>query len=106
VKKWTRIVRCAAGIAQAVDGFRWVEGTRDWRIEGALERKVHRWKEEARIEQEVEEKCRRGTGWADDAMEVDEEDIVDDSSEESKGDEDNSVEVKELKVNVRLMSRS
>jgi hypothetical protein len=33
VIRWTRIVRCAAGIAQAVDGFRWVEGTRDWRIE-------------------------------------------------------------------------
>jgi hypothetical protein len=106
VKRWTRIVRCAVGIAQAVDGFRWVEGTRDWRIEGALERKVHRWKEEARIEQEVEEKRRRGTRWADDAMEIDDEDIVDDSSEESEDDEDDSVEVKELKVNVRLMSRN
>ena len=34
------IVRCAVGIAQAVDGFRWVEGTRDWRIEDMLEHKV------------------------------------------------------------------
>ena len=39
-------------------------------------------------------------------MEVNEEDIVDDSSEESEGDEDDSVEVKELKVNVHLMSQN
>ena len=98
LKRWMRIVRCAVGIAHGADGFRWVEGTRDWRIEGVLERKVQKWKEEARIEQEAEEKRRRGTRRADNAMEVDEE-IVDDSSEESEDDEDDSVEVKALKVN-------
>jgi protein SMG6 len=97
-KRWTRIVRCAVGIAQTVDGFRWVEGTRDWRIEGALEHKVQRWKEEATIEQEAEEKRRRGRRWADDAMEVDEEVLADDSSEGSEDDEDDTAEVKALKV--------
>jgi len=28
-RRWTRIVRCAVGIAQAVNGFKWVEGTRE-----------------------------------------------------------------------------
>jgi hypothetical protein len=59
-ERWTRVVRCAIGIAQTVDGFRWVQGTRDWRIEGALEHKVQRWKEEARIEQEADEKEEEG----------------------------------------------
>jgi hypothetical protein len=95
-KRWTRIVRCAVGIAQTVDGFRWVEGTRDWKIEGVLEHKVQRWKEEARIEQEADEKHRRGTRWADDAMDVD--GLADDSSEESEDDEDDTAEVKALKV--------
>jgi hypothetical protein len=45
VKRWTRIVSCAVGIAQAVEGFRRAEGTRDWRIEGVLGQKVHRLKE-------------------------------------------------------------
>jgi protein SMG6 len=97
LKRWTRIVRCAVGIAQAIDGFRWVKGTRDWRIEGTLERKVQMWKEEARTEREAEERRRRGTRWANDAMEIDEE-VVDESSEESEDDEDDTVEVRALKV--------
>jgi hypothetical protein len=51
-------------------------------------------------------KRRQGTRWAGNAMEVDEEDVVDDSSEESEDYEDDSVEVKKLKVNVRPMSRN
>lgn len=102
-KRWTRIVRCAVGIAQAVDGFRWVEGTREWRVEGALERKAQRWKEEDRIEREADEKRRRGTRWAGDAMEVDEEDLADDSSEESEDDADDTAEVKALKVRRRYL---
>jgi protein SMG6 len=70
---------------------------RDWRIEGVLEQKVQRWKEEDRIEQEAEEK-RRGTRWADDAMEVDDGDVNDYDSEESEDDDDDSAEVKALKV--------
>jgi protein SMG6 len=96
-KRWTRIVRCAVGIAQVVDGFKWVEGTRRWRVEGALERKVQQWKEEDRIDREAEEKRRRGTRWADDAMEVDG-DVPEDNSHESEDDEGDTAEVKALKV--------
>jgi hypothetical protein len=46
------IVRCAVSITQAFNEFRWIDGTRDWRIEGAWEHKVQTWKEEARMEQE------------------------------------------------------
>lgn len=101
-KRWARIVRCGVGISQAVDGFRWTEGTRDWKVDGALERKVQRWKEEDRIEQEAEEKRRRGRRWTEDAMEVDDEDVVDDDSEESEEDENDSEEVKALKVRILL----
>jgi len=95
-KRWTRIVRCAVGIAQTVDGFRWVEGTRDRKIEGVLEHRVQRWKEDARIKQEADEKHRKGTRWADDAMDVD--GLADDSSEESEDDGDDTAGVKALKV--------
>jgi protein SMG6 len=91
-------VRYAIGIAQAVDGFRWVECARDWRIEGALEHKVQKWKEADRLEQGAEEKRRWGTRWADDAMGIDEEDLADDFSEESGDDEDDTAGVKALKV--------
>lgn len=90
VKRWTRIVRCAVGISQAVDGFKWIEGTRDWRIGSALHQKVQKWKDEDRVKQEAEEKWRRGTRWADD-------DATEDLSE-SDDDEADSAEVKALKV--------
>jgi hypothetical protein len=102
-KGWTRIVRCAVSIAQTVNGFRWIEGTRDWRIEGVLEHKVRRWKEEAMMEREAEESRRRGTRWADDAMDVDD-DILDDFSEESEDDEDDTAEVKALEVIYPIVS--
>ncbi|KAJ7767635.1 hypothetical protein B0H16DRAFT_1520260 [Mycena metata] len=38
-KRWVRIVRSAVEIADVVDGFSWVEGTREWRVEGVLARK-------------------------------------------------------------------
>jgi len=41
-KHWVRVLRCAAGIASAVDGFRWVQGTREWRIEGVLVNRIAR----------------------------------------------------------------
>jgi len=62
------------------------QGTREWRVEGVLERKVRQWKEEARVEQEAEEK--RGTRWADNGSRHG--DIPDD--------EDDTAEVKALKV--------
>jgi len=98
VKRWTRIVRCAIGIVQAVHGFRRVECTREWRIEGALGRKVQKWKEADRLEQEAEEKRRQGMRWADDAMGIDEEDLADNFSEESEDDKDDTAVVKALKA--------
>ena len=96
-KRWIRIIRCGVNISHIVDGFQWVEGTRDWRVDGALERKVLRWKEEARLEQEADEKRRRGHRWADDAMNIDEEEGIGESSE-SEDDENDTQQVKELKV--------
>jgi len=70
----------AVVIAQAINIFKWVEGTREWRVEGILERKV------ARVEQEAEEKQRWGTRLADDAMQVNDDDILYDDSDESEDD--------------------
>jgi len=45
-----RIARRAVNISGAVDGLTWVDGTRDWKVEGKLAEKVARWKEEHCIE--------------------------------------------------------
>ncbi|KAE9406452.1 hypothetical protein BT96DRAFT_1014944 [Gymnopus androsaceus JB14] len=101
-KRWVRIVRCAVGIASAVDGFTWVEGTRIWKVEGALCAKVGQWKEEDRIEIEEEERRRVGTRWADDSMDVDE-DNVEVFSDESEEDDDDSEEITALKERRRYL---
>ena len=46
VRRWVRIVRCAVGIGDAVEGFKLVEGSRAWRVEGVLKEKVPEWREE------------------------------------------------------------
>ncbi|KAJ8463961.1 hypothetical protein ONZ45_g17401 [Pleurotus djamor] len=74
VHRWTRIIRCAVGIASAVRGFTWIEGSREWHIEGLLAEKVRRWEELDRIEREEEEKRRIGRRW-DDSMDIDEEPV-------------------------------
>ncbi|KAG0705195.1 hypothetical protein DFH29DRAFT_908006, partial [Suillus ampliporus] len=103
-KRWTRLVRCAVCLSAAVDGFTWVEGTRDWRVEGVLEAKVARWLEEDRHEREEEERRRRGRRWTDDSMDVDAEDEdADGLSEESEDDENDSEEVKALKARRRYL---
>lgn len=68
---------------------------RDWRIEGTLEHKVQTWKEES----QNLARCRRETWTGDenDAVEIDEE-IVDESLEESESDEDDIVQAKAPKV--------
>ncbi|KAJ4488214.1 hypothetical protein J3R30DRAFT_3654517 [Lentinula aciculospora] len=71
-KRWIRIVRCAVDIAAVVDGFKWIEGTREWKVEGALSDKVRLWKEESRIEREEEERRMMRSSWVDDSMDVDE----------------------------------
>ena len=96
-KRWVRIIRSAVGIAAVVDGFSWVEGTREWKVEGSLADKVRNWQEEDRLEREREERRRLGTRWADDSMDVDEED-VNDSLSEDEDDENDTEEVKALKV--------
>ena len=60
-RRWTRIVRCAVGIAQAVDGFKWVEGTRqwrEWRVPSSEER-FNSGKRKTECDREAEEKRRR-----------------------------------------------
>ncbi|KAL0572625.1 hypothetical protein V5O48_009328 [Marasmius crinis-equi] len=96
-KRYIRIVRSAVTLAGTVPGFRWVEGTREWRVEGELAEKVQRWKEEERREKEEEERRKLGTRWADDPMDVDEdgwEELLDSSSED---DDDLPPEIRELK---------
>ncbi|KAG1754234.1 hypothetical protein EDB19DRAFT_1665358 [Suillus lakei] len=98
-KRWSRLVRCAVSLSTVVDGFTWVEGTREWRVEGVLEAKVTRWLEEDRHEREEEERRRCGRRWTDDSMDVDAEDEdADGLSEESEEDENDSEEVKALKA--------
>jgi len=66
------------------DGFTWVEGTQEWRVEGT--RKRH------------------GRRWTDDSMDVDGEDEdADELSEESEEDEEDSEEVKALKARQRYL---
>ncbi|KAL4074508.1 hypothetical protein V8B97DRAFT_2092695 [Scleroderma yunnanense] len=102
-KRWTRLTRCAVGLAQNVDGFTWVEGTREWKIGGALEAKVKRWRQEDHREREEEERRRSGRRWSDDAMDVDMDQVVEDSSEDSEDDEEDSEEIKALKARRRYL---
>lgn len=103
-KRWNRLVRCAVSLSTVVDGFTWVEGTREWRVEGVLEAKVTRWLEEDRHEREEEERRRHGRRWTDDSMDVDAEDEdADESSEQSEDDENDSEEVKDLKARRRYL---
>ena len=79
VSRWVRLIRCGVNIAGAVDGFNWVEGSREWNIEGKLAEKVTQWKEEDQAEREEEERRRMGRRWTEDPMDVD--DTEDDASE-------------------------
>ena len=97
IRRWVRISRCAVNISGTVDGLTWVDGTRDWKVEGKLAEKVARWKEEDRIEREEEEQRRMGRRWVEDAMDIDE-DGSDGVSEESEDDENDTEDIKALKV--------
>ena len=99
-RRWVRIIRCAVGIAEAIDGFTWQMGTKVWTVEGRLMEKVKLWKDQDQVAKE-EEKKRIGRRWTDDSMEVDEEDIVE--SEESEDDQTDSEEVRELKVRAEYL---
>ena len=94
-------------ISRDIHGFKFSpasaeDGRPCWRVEGALADKVARWKEEERIEREAEEQRLRGSRWEDDSMEVDdEEDMHVDG--ESTEDEDDSEEIRKLKVSVLIL---
>ncbi|KAJ3935434.1 MAG: hypothetical protein NXY57DRAFT_912951 [Lentinula lateritia] len=96
-KRWVRIVRCAVGIADVVDGFNWVEGTREWKVEGVLSAKVKQWKEEDRLQKESEELRRTGNSWADESMDVDEDNVESFSDGSEEDDENDSEEIRALK---------
>ena len=97
VSRWVRIIRCGVNIAGAVEGFNWVEGSREWNVEGKLAKKVTQWKEEDQAEREEEERRRMGRRWTEDPMDVDDAED-DDVLEASEDDHEDSEEVKSLKV--------
>ncbi|KAG6333998.1 hypothetical protein ID866_5081 [Astraeus odoratus] len=101
-KRWTRLTRCAVALGNMVDGFTWMEGTRQWKIEGTLEAKVKRWREEDRHEREEEECRRRGRRWTDDAMDIDVDEELEES-EENEDDDEDSEEIKALKARRRYL---
>ena len=102
------IIRCGVNIAGAVDGFNWVDGSKEWNVEGKLAEKVIQRKEEDQTEREGEERRRMGRRWTEDPMDVDDDPDVeaDGISEESKEDESDSEEVKDLKVSFFFFGRT
>lgn len=103
-RRWVRIARCAVGVAGAVEGFIWNEGTREWSVQGKLAEKVKRWKEEDEIEREADERRRMGRRWADDPMDIDDE-TADDSLSEESDNEGDSEEIKALKERRRYLKQ-
>jgi protein SMG6 len=93
-------------IAGVIDGFNWLEGSREWNVEGKLAEKVTQWKEEDQAEREEEERRRMGRRWTEDPMDVDEAEDDDISEEESGDDENDSEEVKTLKVSRFFVGRT
>jgi protein SMG6 len=105
VSRWVRIIRCGVNIAGVIDGFNWVEGSREWNVEGKLSEKVTQWNEEDQAEQEEEERRRMGRRWTEDPMDVDEAKDPDILEEECGDDENDSEEVKTLKVSRFFVGR-
>jgi len=95
-KHWVRAHRCTVGIASTVDGFRWVQGTREWRIEGVLADKTARWAEEERLAAEMVQ-TRASRMQSNDRMDVDDEVEVEEESDDEENEAD-SEEVEALKV--------
>ena len=95
-----RVLRSGTRIAKYVDGFVCIQqpnGKRIWSVEGRLADKVETWKEQRRREREEEDMRRTRRRW-DDSMDVDEEPMEDVSEESDIENENDSEEVKALKV--------
>ncbi|GJE97087.1 hypothetical protein PsYK624_132970 [Phanerochaete sordida] len=106
--RWIRVARAAVKMSKIVPGFAYhppaVQGARgEWAVEGRLADRVARWREEARLEKEEEERRLRGTRWEDDdEMEVDEDECMD--GVESESDEEVSEDVRALKERLRYLT--
>jgi protein SMG6 len=98
--RWIRVLRSGMRITKYVNGFictHQPNGKRVWSVEGRLADRVESWKEQRKREREEEDIRRIRRRW-DDSMDVDKE-LVEDVSEESDADDENdSEEVKALKV--------
>ncbi|KAF8132829.1 hypothetical protein EV363DRAFT_1397750 [Boletus edulis] len=84
-RRWTRIARAAVNLAGLVDSFTWMEGTREWKVDG---------RDEDRHEREQEEIRREGQRWTNDALEIDADGVEAEADEslESEDDEEDSEE--------------
>ena len=95
-----RVLRSGTRIAKYIDGFVCTQqpnGKRVWSVEGRLADKVESWQEQRRREREEEDTRRIRRRW-DDSMDVDEEPAEGASEESDLDDENDSEEIKALKV--------
>jgi hypothetical protein len=98
--RWIRALRSGMRITKYVDGFACTQqpnGKRTWLVEGRLAEKVENWNEQQRREREEEDTRRIRRRW-DDSMDVDEEPVGEASEESDVENENDSEEVKGLKV--------
>ena len=100
--RWIRVLRSGMRITKYVDGFMCTQqqnGKRIWSVEGRLADKVENWKEQRRREREEADMRRIRRRW-DDSMDVDEEPAEEVSEDSDVDDENDSEEVKALKVRI------
>ena len=107
-KRWVCVARAGLKVAKYVNGFAYYPAATEeqrgqWKVEGALAAKVARWQEEERREREEEERRLRGRRWDEDSMDVDDEDglVTEDPADETEEDENDTPEIKALKVSLR-----
>lgn len=98
--RWIRVLRSGTRITKYVDGFVCMHqpnGKRTWSIAGRLAHRVDSWKEQRRKEREEEDTLSVRRRW-DDSMDVDEEPAEEASEDSDVEGENDSEEVKALKV--------
>ena len=98
--RWIRVLRSGTRITKYVDGFVCMHqsnGKRIWSIQGRLSDRVESWKEQRRKEREEEDMRSVRRRW-DDSMDVDEEPAEEASEDSDVEGENDSEEVKALKV--------